>query len=112
MLSTRTRSLTRWSPGTVAIMLSSLYATPRWCRHGKRGAKLLGTRALFVPRWTSAMPTSLAELLYKSSRRDLQSNPSRLCRPATTLNWMTDEPEDFDNDNEVDEIEQLRATPV
>jgi hypothetical protein len=25
---------------------------------------------------------------------------------------MTDEPEDSDNDNEVDEIEQLRATPV
>jgi hypothetical protein len=25
---------------------------------------------------------------------------------------MTGEPEDFDNDNEVDEIEQLRATPV
>jgi hypothetical protein len=25
---------------------------------------------------------------------------------------MTDEPENFENDNEVDEIEQLRATPV
>jgi hypothetical protein len=58
------------------------------------------------------MPTSLAELLHHSSRRDLRAVPSRLCDATTTLIWMTDEQEIFENDNEVDEIEQLRATPV
>src|SRR5271169_3550669 len=43
MVSTRIRSLTRWSPGTVAISLSLLSVTPFGRHHGKRG-ELLGTR--------------------------------------------------------------------
>ena len=58
------------------------------------------------------MPTSLAELLYNSSRRGLGAIRAHSGTPTTTLNWMTDEPETFENDNEDDEIEQLRATPV
>jgi hypothetical protein len=58
------------------------------------------------------MPTSLAELLHHSSRRPFGANPCRICEQTTTLIWMSDEPEAFQSDNEVDEIEQLRSTPV
>lgn len=57
-VSTRIRSLTRWSPGPVAISISLLYATP-WRRHGKRGEDSR-PGVLPIPRWTLASPTSLA----------------------------------------------------
>src|ERR1700689_2382018 len=109
-VSTRIRSLTRWSPGTVAITLSLLFVTPHWRHHGKRVAKLLGTRRTSVARWTLALPTSLAELPNNFSRpgRAVRFEVAAHARRyVVSVSDQNEQPID-----ETEEIAYLRSTPV
>ena len=58
------------------------------------------------------MPTSLAELLPKSSRRLFGPRRRTIPVRATTLKGVTDEPPSAESTDEADELELLRSTPV